>query len=104
MASRATQGQFRLFEEPQADLFAAEAPEVEAAFVEQKRGETAAMLALAEGAERLPWSIKDAILADRRFKSAAGWLPEAEGERLRARFDIELDRLWAIEDRIARSG
>ena len=57
-------------------------------------------LRLAQDAERLPWPILGAIHAERRFISISRWLPEAEGAALRERFEAELARLYAAEDRI----
>ena len=48
------------------------------------------------GAASLPW--KDLILvtlAELRFDSIAGWLPQDEAAALRAEFHRELDRLYA---------
>ena len=67
-----------------------------AEFVERIRNELSATLALARGAERLPW--KDptaATLAELRFNSIAGWLPEPEAEGFRAQFSVQMRRLWA---------
>jgi hypothetical protein len=38
-----------------------------------------------------------ATLAELRFDSIAGWLPEDEAATLRASFHRELDRLYAVE-------
>lgn len=66
-------------------------------FVERMRDELTGTLAMARGAAALPW--KDptaATLAELRFNSIAGWLPEDEAEMLRQAFAREMSRLWAI--------
>jgi len=66
-------------------------------FVERMRKELTETLALARGAAQLPW--KDptvATLAELRFNSIAGWLPEAEADMLREAFSREMARLWAV--------
>jgi hypothetical protein len=45
----------------------------------------------------LPWKdLTQATLAELRFDSIAGWLPEDEAAALRAEFHRELDRLYAL--------
>jgi hypothetical protein len=38
-------------------------------------------------------------LAELRFNSISGWLPETEATSLRAAFETELNRLYESEDR-----
>jgi hypothetical protein len=86
----------------QPDLFASttapnraavDAPEE---YIEGIRRELLATLALVEAASTFPWKDEMAVLlADRRFLSMVNWLPQAEADALRARFNIEMDRLYA---------
>jgi hypothetical protein len=47
----------------------------------------------------LPWKdLTAATLAELRFDSIAGWLPQDEAAALRAGFHRELDRLYAALD------
>ena len=71
-------------------------------FVEDKRQELGAMLRLAEDAARLPWSVLGTIHAERRFQSSSRCMPPAEAKALRARFEQEMARLYAIEDSLAQ--
>lgn len=53
-------------------------------------------------AERLPGGdVTRATVAELRFHGLAAPLPEAEARPLIAAFDAELDRLYAIEERLA---
>lgn len=71
-------------------------------FTARIRAELEATLATARVAERLPWpDLTGATLAELRFNSIAGWLPAAEAQDLRARFEAELARLYAAEDAAA---
>ncbi|MCC7276560.1 MAG: hypothetical protein IT561_28105 [Alphaproteobacteria bacterium] len=68
-------------------------------FVERVRRELAGTLALVRGAAGLPWAdLTRTTLAELRFRSMSGWLPTSEAATLRAAFDAEMDRLYAIED------
>ena len=64
-------------------------------FVERIRRELTDTLALARCAASLPWRDPTAAtLAELRFNSIAGWLPDAEADALRAVFATEMRRLW----------
>lgn len=84
----------------QRDLFEAQADLLEpppADFVARIRGELTATLARVREAEALPWKdLTTATLAELRFDSIAGWLPDDEAARLQAEFHRELDRLYAL--------
>ncbi len=65
-------------------------------FVQRIREELLATLAKVRGADALPWrDLTQATLAEMRFHSIAGWLPEEEAKSLRAQFQSEIDRLYA---------
>lgn len=71
-------------------------------FIERIRNELTDTLATARAAPRMPW--KDwtaATLTELRFKSIAGWLPEAEANALREEFAREMARFWDIAVREA---
>ena len=75
----------------------AEFPDAE--FVARIRRELLGTLALAREATYLPWeTLTQATLAELRFKSIAGWLPEAEAESLRDAFEAGLVRIYENED------
>ena len=81
------QSAFDLLEPPEPD------------FVDEIRTELVATLALARQAATLPWrDLTRATLAELRFNSIAGWLPDDEAAALRAAFAIEMTRLYAIAD------
>lgn len=66
-------------------------------FVARIRGELTGTLALVREAATLPWKdLTAATLAELRFDSIAGWLPQDEAVALRAEFHRELDRLYAV--------
>ncbi len=66
-------------------------------FVARIRDELNSTLARVSGAEVLPWKdLTAATLAELRFDSIAGWLPEDEAAGLRTAFRRELDRLYAL--------
>ena len=68
-------------------------------FVARIRGELEATLRTVRRAGSLPWpDLTRATLAELRFNSIAGWLPEAEATTLRPAFETELARLYAAED------
>jgi hypothetical protein len=87
---------------PQPDLFETQADLLEpppADFVARIRDELTGTLARARGAAALPWKdLTAATLAELRFDSIAGWLPQDEAAALRAEFHRELDRLYAALD------
>lgn len=65
-------------------------------FVARIRDELNGTLARVRAAA-LPWKdLTQATLAELRFDSIAGWLPEAEAPAFRAEFHRELDRLYAL--------
>ena len=67
--------------------------------VERIRSELEATLAMVRAADRLPWpDLTRMTLAELRFRSIVRWLPEAEAAGLRAAFDAERERLYALED------
>jgi hypothetical protein len=77
------------------DNSAAEAPPSD--FIERIRGELTTTLARVREAAVLPWKdLTAATLAELRFNSIAGWLPENECRELRASFEYEMARLYAI--------
>ena len=84
----------------QLDLFgdAVKNPPVEAPsadFVGRIRDELTGTLAQVRTAAALPWKdLTAATLAELRFDSIAGWLPEDEAATLRSAFHRELDRLY----------
>jgi hypothetical protein len=84
----------------QPDLFQAQADLLEpppADFVARIRDELTGTLARAREAAVLPWKdLTAATLAELRFDSIAGWLPQDEAVALRAEFHRELDRLYAL--------
>jgi hypothetical protein len=74
-----------------------EQPPVE--FVARIRDELEATLCTVRQAESLPWpDLTRATLAELRFHSIAGWLPEEEATRLREAFETEMKRLYQMED------
>jgi hypothetical protein len=95
---------------PQLSLFGEEQPSLEELlpsgfappppdFVERIRAELLATLETARRARLLPWpDLTRATLAELRFNSIAGWLPEAEAAALRAAFEVEMARLYEAED------
>ena len=71
----------------------------DAEFVERIRQELLATLALVREATYLPWAnLTSSTLAEMRFKSIAGWLPQPEADSLRDLFEAELVRIYANED------
>ena len=79
----------------QPDLFVDAAPD----FVARIRDELRATLERVQGADALPWAdLTRTTLAERRFHSIAGYLPDAEAEALRRAFEAEMARLYARED------
>lgn len=73
----------------------AEAPPAD--FVARIRDELHSTLARVRGAASLPWKdLTQATLAELRFNSIAGWLPEDEAVALRTEFHRELDRLYSL--------
>jgi hypothetical protein len=95
-------GTYRSSRQP--DLFAArgqallqEPPPM--VFVTRIRGELADTLARVREAAVLPWKdLTAATLAELRFNSIAGWLPEDEASALRAAFQCEMNRLYAMAE------
>jgi hypothetical protein len=83
----------------QPDLFETQADLLEpppADFVARIRDELTGTLERVRGAAALPWKdLTAATLAELRFDSIAGWLPQDEAAALRAEFHRELDRLYA---------
>jgi len=68
-------------------------------FIARIRSELEATLIKVQQASLLPWpDLTQATLAELRFNSVAGWLPEAEALSLRARFETEIARLYQLED------
>jgi hypothetical protein len=66
-------------------------------FIARIRGELTDTLARAREAQALPWKdLTAATLAELRFNSIAGWLPEDEARVLRTGFEHEMNRLYAI--------
>jgi hypothetical protein len=70
-----------------------------AELVARIRGELEATLCAVREAETLPWpDLTRATLAELRFHSIAGWLPDQEAAALRAAFEAEMKRLYELED------
>jgi hypothetical protein len=66
-------------------------------FIARIRGELTGTLARVREAAVLPWKdLTAATLAELRFNSIAGWLPEDEAAALRAGFQREMNRLYAL--------
>ena len=86
----------------QADLFAVTpaAPQGNAPslhILAMVRARLHAALALVEGAPAMPWEGQLAwIREDNAFRHGVGLLPPEEGAALWARFDREMDRLYAV--------
>ena len=88
----------------QSDLFAGagqallqEPPPAE--FITRIRCELTDTLARVREAGALPWKdLTAATLAELRFNSIAGWLPEDEASALRAAFQCEINRLYIIAE------
>ncbi|MGH6902559.1 MAG: hypothetical protein ACREIR_07460 [Geminicoccaceae bacterium] len=73
--------------------------EAPAEFVARIRAELEATLSTVRQAESLPWpDLTRATLAELRFHSIAGWLPQAEAVSLRDAFEAEMKRLYQLED------
>jgi hypothetical protein len=93
---------FRSCDQP--DLFA-EAGDSSAAepppsdFIERIRGELTTTLSRVREAAILPWKdLTAATLAELRFNSIAGWLPNDEASALRLSFQREMNRLYAAAE------
>jgi len=55
------------------------------------------MLSRVREATALPWKdLTAATLAELRFDSIAGWLPDDEASELRVSFKREINRLYAV--------
>ena len=68
-------------------------------FIARMRDELEATLGTVRKAESLPWpDLTRATLAELRFHSIAGWLPEEEAAQLRAAFEAEMKRLYELAD------
>jgi hypothetical protein len=68
-------------------------------FTGRIRNELEATLGTVRKAESLPWpDLTRATLAELRFHSIAGWLPEEEAAQLRAAFEAEMKRLYELAD------
>ena len=68
-------------------------------FIERIRGELTTTLARVREAVALPWKdLTTATLAELRFNSIAGWLPDDEAHALRVNFQREMNRLYAVEE------
>lgn len=82
--------------EPQVEEFDPDREE----FVQRLREELNATLALAQAAPRFPWrDLTRTLMAEMRFHSIAEtWMPPEEGARLRAAFDVEMVRFYAVHD------
>jgi hypothetical protein len=87
----------------QGDLFEAAGTEPPPAdFVARIRDELYTTLARTRDATTLPWrDLTAATLAELRFHSIAGWLPSDEAAALRADFQREMGRLYAVAEAIS---
>jgi hypothetical protein len=84
------------------DILPAEA--LSSDFIERIRDELTGTLAHVRDAAALPWKdLTAATLAELRFNSIAGWLPDDEARALRVNFQCEMDRLYAIAEEHNRS-
>jgi hypothetical protein len=95
----------------QFELFGEEAPAArgrparDPALLERVRLDLELLLEEYRRAERLPGGdITRATVAELRFHGLAALLPEAEARPLVEAFDAELDRLYAIEERLSGRG
>ncbi|MCL6608521.1 MAG: hypothetical protein K6T74_10550 [Geminicoccaceae bacterium] len=88
------------------DVDAARAePSRDPAFLERVRLDLDLLLEEYRRAERLPGGdITRATVAELRFHGLAALLPEAEARKLTEAFDAELDRLYAVEERLSGRG
>lgn len=69
-------------------------------FIGQIRRELEAALASVRGAERFPWpDLTQTMLGEMRFHSIARWLPKPEAAALCAAFEVEMTRLYELEER-----
>jgi hypothetical protein len=84
----------------QRDLFESAVTEPPPAeFIARVRDELNTTLVRAREAGTLPWrDLTTATLAELRFHSIARWLPADEAAALRADFQREMGRLYAIAD------
>jgi hypothetical protein len=95
-------GSYRSSRQP--DLFAAAGETLlqepaPADFIARIRGELTDTLARVREAAALPWKdLTTATLAELRFNSIAGWLPEEEAISLLAAFQREINRLYIIAE------
>jgi hypothetical protein len=93
---------FRTNDQP--DLFAdlcgiAPAEALPSDFIARIRGELTDTLARVRAAATLPWKdLTAATLAELRFNSISGWLPDEEARTLRVSFQREMNRLYAITE------
>jgi hypothetical protein len=77
------------------DILRAEAPPSD--FIDLIRDELTGTLARVRETAVLPWKdLTAATLAELRFNSIAGWLPDDEARALRVNFQSEMNRLYAI--------
>jgi hypothetical protein len=68
-------------------------------FITRIRGELTDTLARVREAAALPWKdLTAATLAELRFNSIAGWLPDEEASALRVSFNREMNRLYAVAE------
>ena len=71
-------------------------------FIARIRDELTGTLARVRDAPSLPWrDLTQATLAELRFNSIAGWLPDDEAAALRTAFQREMERLYGIADSAA---
>jgi hypothetical protein len=69
------------------------------AFVARIRSELEATLCAVRQADTFPWpDLTRATLAELRFHSIARWLPDEEAASLREAFEMEMKRLYELED------
>jgi hypothetical protein len=68
-------------------------------FIARIRGELTDTLSRVREAAALPWkNLTAATLAELRFNSIAGWLPDHEAGALRVSFQREMNRLYAVAE------
>ena len=82
-----------LFEEPQPDLFGAEATPTYRPDIDKVRARLDKILAETRAADELPWG--RASLYRTIFPQMTLWLPEEEAAQLRFEFEAEMERLKA---------
>ena len=82
-------------DDPQSDLFGAEATPAYRPDTDKVRARLQRILAEAKGSQTLPWDSARLSLYRTIFPQLTLWLPDEEAAQLRFEFDTELERLDA---------